>query len=74
MAAMPLRFSHSSFEWRMGANTVSTIPIMCFAASTEVPQITIEEPSDRQHYLSALLVTSVERAGPMADTAAKQRE
>jgi len=26
-----------------------------------VPQITIEEPNGSQHYLSALLVTSVER-------------
>jgi hypothetical protein len=49
-------------------------PDYVLAASTEVPQITIEEPSGRQHYLSALLVTSVEGAGPMADMAAKQRE
>ena len=49
-------------------------PDYVLAASTEVPQITIEEPSGRQDCLSALLVTSVERAGPMADTAAKQRE
>ena len=31
------------------------------AAASEIPQITIEEPDGRQHYLSSLLVTSVER-------------
>jgi hypothetical protein len=40
-------------------------PDFVLAASTEVPQITIEEADGRQHYLSALLVTSVERIGPV---------
>jgi hypothetical protein len=36
-------------------------PDFVLAASTDVPQITIEEPDGTQHYLSALLVTSVQR-------------
>jgi hypothetical protein len=31
------------------------------AAANDIPQITIEEADGRQHYLSSLLVTSVER-------------
>ncbi len=36
-------------------------PDFVLAASNEVPQITIEEPDGRQHWLSALLITSVEK-------------
>jgi hypothetical protein len=44
-------------------------PDFVLAASSEVPQITIEEPDGSQHYLSALLVTSVERVGPVSSAA-----
>jgi len=44
-------------------------PDFVLAASTEVPQITIEEPDGSQHYLSALLVTSVEKVGPVSSAA-----
>ena len=36
-------------------------PDFVLAAATDVPQITIEQRDGSQHYLSALLVTSVER-------------
>ena len=36
-------------------------PDFVLAASNDVPQITIEEPNGSQHYLSVLLVTSIER-------------
>jgi len=36
-------------------------PDYVLAAASEVPQITIEQPDGAQHFLSALLVTSVER-------------
>lgn len=36
-------------------------PDFVLAAATDVPQITIEERNGSQHYLSALLVTSLER-------------
>jgi len=36
-------------------------PDYVLAAATEVPQITIEEPDGKVHFLSALQVTSVER-------------
>ena len=35
-------------------------PGFVLAAASDVPQITIEEPDGRQHYLSALLITSIE--------------
>lgn len=35
-------------------------PNFVLAAANDVPQITIEERDGRQHYLSALLVTSIE--------------
>jgi hypothetical protein len=41
-------------------------PDFVLAAASDVPQITIEEPDGRQHFLSALLVTSVERGSPVA--------
>ena len=44
-------------------------PDFVLAASSEVPQITIEEPDGSQHYLSALLVTGVERVGPASSVA-----
>jgi len=37
-------------------------PDFVLAAATEVPQVTIEEPDGTVHFLSALLMTSVERA------------
>ena len=40
-------------------------PDFVLAAASDVPQITIEEPDGRQHFLSALLVTSVERGSPV---------
>ena len=36
-------------------------PDYVLAAATDIPQITIEEPDGTQHFLSALLVTSIER-------------
>jgi hypothetical protein len=36
-------------------------PDYVLAAASDVPQITIEEPDGAQHFLSALMVTSVER-------------
>ncbi len=39
-------------------------PDFVLAAASDIPQITIEQPDGSQHYLSALLVTSVERTGP----------
>ncbi|HTG44184.1 MAG TPA: hypothetical protein VK633_06595 [Verrucomicrobiae bacterium] len=35
-------------------------PDFVLAAASDVPQITIEERDGRQHYLSALLITSIE--------------
>jgi hypothetical protein len=40
-------------------------PDFILAGASDVPQITIEEADGRQHYLSALLVTSVERGSPV---------
>jgi hypothetical protein len=37
-------------------------PDYVLAAASEVPQITIEKADGTQHFLSALLVTSIERA------------
>jgi hypothetical protein len=37
-------------------------PDFVLAAASDIPQITIEEPDGRQHYLSALLITSLEHA------------
>ena len=36
-------------------------PDYVLAAANDTPQITIEEPDGAQHFLSALLVTSLER-------------
>ena len=36
------------------------------AAASDVPQITIEEPDGRQHYLSVLLITSIEHVPEVA--------
>jgi hypothetical protein len=47
-------------------------PDFVLAASSDIPQITIEEPDGRQHFLSALLVTSVERVGQIEASAANQ--
>jgi hypothetical protein len=35
-------------------------PDFVLAAASEVPQITIEERDGRQHFLSALLITSID--------------
>jgi len=35
-------------------------PDFVLAAASDVPQITIEEGDGRQHYISALLITSIE--------------
>jgi len=45
-------------------------PDFVLAASSDVPQITIEEPDGSMHFLSALLVTSLERAGGAAHSQA----
>ena len=42
-------------------------PDFVLAASTDIPQVTIEDPDGSQHYLSALLITSVEKVGPTSD-------
>lgn len=44
-------------------------PDFVLAASTEVPQITIEEADGSQHYLSALLITSIQKIGPLSTAA-----
>ena len=44
-------------------------PDFVLAASSDVPQITIEEPDGSMHFLSVLLVTSV---GRVADAAHRQ--
>lgn len=36
-------------------------PEFVLAAASDVPQITLEEPDGSQHWLSVLLITSVER-------------
>ncbi len=41
-------------------------PDFVLAAASDISQITIEELNGRQHFLSALLVTGIERAGPAA--------
>ena len=41
-------------------------PDFVLAASSDVPQITIEDPDGHTHFLSALLVTSVERVAGAA--------
>jgi hypothetical protein len=40
-------------------------PDFVLAAASDVPQITIEESDSRQHFLSAPLVTSLERESPV---------
>jgi hypothetical protein len=44
-------------------------PDFVLAAASNVPQVTLEDPDGSQHYLSALLVTSLERIGPVATDA-----
>ena len=41
-------------------------PDFVLAAASDVPQVTLEDPDGSQHYLSALLVTGIERIGPVA--------
>jgi len=41
-------------------------PDFVLAASTDIPQVTIEEPDGTIHFLSALLITSVESVSPVA--------
>ena len=45
-------------------------PDFVLAAPSDIPQITIEERDGRQHYLSALLITSIEHAPVVAAQAA----
>ena len=45
-------------------------PDFVLAAASDVPQLTIEEPDGRQHYLSALLVTSIGHTPALAAQAA----
>jgi hypothetical protein len=45
-------------------------PDFVLAAASDVPQITIEERDGRQHYLSALLITSIEHAQDVTANAA----
>jgi hypothetical protein len=45
-------------------------PDFVLAAASDVPQVTIEERDGRQHYLSALLITSIEYAPGVAAQAA----
>jgi len=40
-------------------------PDFVLAAASDVPQVTIEEVDGRQHYLSALLIASIERVAPV---------
>lgn len=40
-------------------------PDFVLAAASDVPQVTIEEADGRQHYLSALLIVSIERVAPV---------
>jgi hypothetical protein len=49
-------------------------PDFVLAASSDEPQITIEEADERQHYLSALLVTSVERIGAIGVESRRSQE
>ncbi len=39
-------------------------PDFVLAASNDVPQVTIEEPNGSQHYLSVLLMASIEKTAP----------
>jgi hypothetical protein len=41
-------------------------PDFVLAPASQVPQITLEESAGRQHFLSVLLITNVERAAPAA--------
>ena len=41
-------------------------PDFVLAAASDVAQVTLEDPDGSQHHLSALLVTSIERIGPVA--------
>jgi len=40
-------------------------PDFVLAAASDVPQIAVEEPDGRVHFLSALLVTSIEVLDPL---------
>ena len=48
-------------------------PDYVLAAATDIPQITIEEPDGTQHFLSALLVTSIERVARNGAPVEKER-
>ena len=41
-------------------------PDFVLAAASDVSLVTLEDPDGSQHYLSAQLVTSIERIGPVA--------
>jgi hypothetical protein len=63
------------FIIRMGDGRAYRVdhPDFVLAAATEVPQVTIEESDGTQHFLSALLMTSIERVGKNG-AAAKRRK
>ncbi len=44
-------------------------PDFVLASSTDVPQVIVEDPDGRTHFLSVLLITSIEQA-PTATAAA----
>lgn len=44
-------------------------PDFVLASSSEVPQVIIEESDGRTHYLSVLLITSIEQASQFTPTA-----
>lgn len=69
-----LRKSSASGCWsKVDRRTVGSIaltaPISWLASPVMFPKVTLEDPDGSQHYLSALLVTSIERIGPLATDA-----
>jgi hypothetical protein len=43
-------------------------PDFVLASSTDVPQVAVEEPDGRTHFLSVLLIASIEQAPVAAPT------
>ena len=48
-------------------------PDFVLAAASEIPQITIEDLGGCQHYLSVLLITSIERVGAVGASGAQKQ-
>jgi len=44
-------------------------PDFVLAAASDVPQVTIEEPNGHVHFLSVLLMASIEKPAPMQQAA-----